>query len=90
MCSYAEKNNNMEFWPTCLGEALISAYRRMGLDGLWKPDLRGRIEVGIGAVAGGHQTKEQVQLFFASECAVYAVLLCILANSRCVFVLRGY
>ncbi|CAD7703588.1 unnamed protein product, partial [Ostreobium quekettii] len=57
---YAEKNANLEFWPTTLGESLISAYCRMGLDNLWKPDLRGRIESGIGEVAAGRQSKQQI------------------------------
>ncbi len=41
------------FSPTPLGESLISSYRRMGLDNLWKPDLRGRIEQGISRIAAG-------------------------------------
>jgi hypothetical protein len=104
----------MTFWPTALGQGLISAYRwgahaglgggeqkrpraaprmpaapampswlavqtipatsspspipppppptprRMGLDNLWKPDLRGRIEAGIARVAAGQMSKDQV------------------------------
>jgi hypothetical protein len=52
----------MSFWPTTLGEALISAYCKMGLDNLWKPDLRGAIERNINDVAQGRQTKEQVRV----------------------------
>ena len=105
----------MAFWPTPLGECLISAYRRggggriggagpsvlsrvqsaplpgpdararpahartarptphaltfliptpkrrMGLDNLWKPDLRGRIEQGIARVAAGQIPKDQAR-----------------------------
>ncbi|KIY93196.1 DNA topoisomerase III [Monoraphidium neglectum] len=58
---YASKDAAMTFWPTPLGEGLISAYRRMGLDNLWKPDLRGRIEQGIARVAAGQMSKDQVQ-----------------------------
>lgn len=36
--------------------------RRMGLDNLWKPDLRGRIEAGIARVAAGQMNKDQVSL----------------------------
>lgn len=52
----------MTFWPTPLGEALISAYRRMGLDSLWLPQLRGTIERAIADVAAGRATKDQVSL----------------------------
>lgn len=31
----------------------------MGLDNLWKPDLRGRIEQGIARIAAGQVAKEQ-------------------------------
>jgi hypothetical protein len=34
--------------------------RRMGLDNLWKPDLRGRIEQGISRIAAGQVTKDTV------------------------------
>lgn len=34
--------------------------RRMGLDNLWKPDLRGRIEQGISRIAAGLVTKDTV------------------------------
>ncbi len=37
---YALKDNNARFSPTPLGEALISAYRKMDLANLWQPDLR--------------------------------------------------
>lgn len=59
---YAEKDAQLTFWPTSLGESLISAYRRMGLDNLWKPDLRGRIEQGISRIAAGLVTKDTVSL----------------------------
>ncbi|GIL96392.1 hypothetical protein Vretimale_2261, partial [Volvox reticuliferus] len=58
---YAEKDEAaLTFWPTPLGEALISGYCRMGLDDLWKPDLRGKIEASIRDVAAGRISKEQV------------------------------
>jgi hypothetical protein len=58
---YAQKDEaSMTFWPTPLGEALIGGYRRMGLDGLWLPELRGTIERSIADVAAGRATKEQV------------------------------
>ena len=37
---YASKDDNLLFSPTPLGEALIGAYQKMGLDNVWKPDLR--------------------------------------------------
>jgi DNA topoisomerase-3 len=33
----------------------------MGLDNLWKPDLRGRIEQGIARIAAGLVTKDTVR-----------------------------
>lgn len=39
----------------------------MGLDGLWKPDLRGKIEQQIRDVALGHVTKAQVDSFLLSD-----------------------
>lgn len=50
----------MQFFPTPLGESLISAYRKMGLANLWLPTLRGVIERNITAVAAGQRTKESV------------------------------
>lgn len=44
------------------GEALISGYCVMGLDDLWKPDLRAKIEASIKDVAEGRVSKEQVRL----------------------------
>lgn len=58
---YAEKDGSLCFWPTRLGEALISGYRKMGLDNLWTPTLRGVIEQNIAAIARGQVTKEQVR-----------------------------
>lgn len=58
---YATKDNaTLTFAPTPLGEALISAYRKMGLENLWLPNLRGTIERNIDAVAKGHRPKQQV------------------------------
>lgn len=38
---YATKHHgDMTFWPTPLGEGLVSGYRRMGLQSLWLPALR--------------------------------------------------
>ena len=37
---YATKDAHMTFWPTPLGEALVGAYRKMGLENLWLPNLR--------------------------------------------------
>jgi DNA topoisomerase III len=48
------------FYPTPLGEALISAYRKMGLSNLWQPKLRGVIEGNITAIARGIRSKEEV------------------------------
>ncbi len=59
---YAVKDEGLLFWPTRLGEALISGYRSCGLDGLWLPNLRGRIEAQIRDVAEGHVSKEQVRV----------------------------
>jgi hypothetical protein len=33
----------------------------MGLDNLWKPDLRGRIEQGISRIAAGLVSKQEVR-----------------------------
>lgn len=54
---YAEKDGNMTFSATPLGEALVAGYRAMGLANLWTPDLRGKIEANIAAVAAGQRTK---------------------------------
>ncbi|GAB4819974.1 hypothetical protein N2152v2_007020 [Parachlorella kessleri] len=55
---YATKDvGTLLFSPTALGEALISAYRKMGLANLWQPGLRGVIESNISAVARGQRTK---------------------------------
>jgi hypothetical protein len=40
--------------------AAFACCRRMGLDNLWKPDLRGRIEQGISRIAAGQVTKDTV------------------------------
>lgn len=37
---YATKDASLTFWPTPLGEALVGAYRKMGLENLWLPNLR--------------------------------------------------
>lgn len=37
---YATKDGSLLFWPTPLGEGLVSGYKRMGLQNLWLPDLR--------------------------------------------------
>ena len=47
----------MTFSSTRLGEALVGGYRSMGLANLWLPDLRGKIEANIAAVARGARTK---------------------------------
>lgn len=47
----------MTFAPTALGEALVGGYRAMGLENLWLPDLRSKIEANITAVARGTRTK---------------------------------
>lgn len=58
---YATKDEaSQTFAPTPLGESLISAYRKMGLQNLWVPTLRGVIEQNISAVARGLRTKEEV------------------------------
>ncbi len=47
----------MTFAPTALGEALVGGYRAMGLENLWLPDLRSKIEANITAVARGVRGK---------------------------------
>lgn len=37
---YASKSEDLTFWPTPLGEGLVSGYQKMGLQGLWLPNLR--------------------------------------------------
>jgi DNA topoisomerase-3 len=37
---YARKDERALFSPSCLGEALVASYHRMGLANLWQPDLR--------------------------------------------------
>jgi hypothetical protein len=44
----------------------------MGLDGLWKPDLRARIEAQIRDVAAGVVTKAQVGRYYM-YCIVYVL-----------------
>lgn len=44
---YATKDGNLLFWPTPLGEGLVSGYKKMGLQNLWLPDLRSDIEKSI-------------------------------------------
>lgn len=56
-CRYAVKDANMTFSATPLGEALVAGYRAMGLANLWTPDLRGKIEANIAAVAAGQRSK---------------------------------
>ncbi|KDD75366.1 DNA topoisomerase, partial [Helicosporidium sp. ATCC 50920] len=55
-----ESGRTQTLAATSLGEALIGAYSRMGLGGLWLPGLRGSIEAGIAAVAVGRRSKESV------------------------------
>ncbi|GMH33038.1 hypothetical protein BSKO_00872 [Bryopsis sp. KO-2023] len=57
---YAHKNHQMQFSPSSIGEGLIMAYYRMGLDRLWEPELRGQIELGINEVAAGNRSKDDV------------------------------
>lgn len=62
---YAEKEVNQSsgiayFFPTPLGEALISAYKKMGLENLWQPRLRGLIEANITSIARGQASKAQI------------------------------
>lgn len=58
---YATKDEATQtFAPTPLGESLISAYKKMGLENLWLPSLRGVIERNITAIARGERRKEQV------------------------------
>ena len=52
----------MTFSPTTLGEALVGGYRSMDLDTLWQPDLRGKIESNIDAVARGARNKVRAGL----------------------------
>ena len=40
---------------------MLCLCRTMGLDNLWKPNLRGRIEQQINAVAEGRAQKDQVR-----------------------------
>lgn len=58
---YAIKNPQLQFSATALGEGLILSYCNMGLDGLWKPDLRGKIERAIRDISSRQKTKEQVR-----------------------------
>ncbi|KAK9812774.1 hypothetical protein WJX72_003468 [[Myrmecia] bisecta] len=58
--NYATKDANMTFWPSPLGEALVGGYRKMGLENLWLPDLRGKIEANITGVAQGQRSKQSV------------------------------
>jgi nitroreductase len=66
---YAVREGAGTFRPAPLGEALISAYRRMGLDSLWMPGLRGAIERNITAIARGERSKAEV---LAEAAAVFA------------------
>lgn len=53
-------DGNDGFSPTPLGEALVSGYASLGLEGLWQPQLRARIEGAIRAIASGAVSKEKV------------------------------
>jgi len=53
-------NSNDGFSPTPLGEALVSGYASLGLEGLWQPQLRAKIETAIRAIASGAVSKETV------------------------------
>eukprot|EP00210_Caulerpa_lentillifera_P003680 g3513.t1 len=57
---YAIKNAQLQFSATALGEGLILSYCNMGLDGLWKPNLRGKIEQAIKDISTGQKNKQQV------------------------------
>lgn len=59
---YALKNAQLQFSATALGEGLIFGYCKMELDGLWKPNLRGKIEQAIKDIAAGTKSKEEVSI----------------------------
>ena len=50
----------MQFSPTPLGEALVYAYKEMGLDVLWQPFLRADTELQVSNIACGQVTKGSV------------------------------
>ena len=58
---YALKNAQLQFSATALGEGLIMSYCNMGLEGLWKPELRGKIEQAIRDIASGTKSKEEAR-----------------------------
>ncbi|XRB16851.1 DNA topoisomerase III [Pseudoscourfieldia marina] len=53
------------FESTWLGEALVTAYQRLGQDKLWRPFLRGAQERDMAAIARGEKRKHDVLAQFA-------------------------
>lgn len=49
-----------QFSPTPFGEALVFAYKEMGLDALWQPLLRAETETQVSSIAAGQVTKTKV------------------------------
>ena len=54
------EDQTMQFSPTPLGEALVYAYKEMGLDNLWQPFLRAYTESQVSSIACGQITKSSV------------------------------
>lgn len=52
------------FHATPLGLALIFAYYKMGIENLWKPELRGKIENDIKEISSGFKSKHEVIIIF--------------------------
>jgi len=61
------------------GVCCVDLCRAMGLDNLWKPNLRGRIEQQINAVAEGRAQKDQVWGEVAKDLyfVVHVILFCL-------------
>eukprot|EP00963_Diacronema_lutheri_P006233 scaffold529_cov322-Pavlova_lutheri.AAC.5 len=58
---YAVKTESSQsLMPTELGEALVTAYNEMGMEGLWRPTVRSIMEQEVRAVAMGNKTKAAV------------------------------
>lgn len=54
------EEGSMQFMPTPLGEALVYAYKGMGLDALWQPLLRAEAEMLVSNIAAGRTTRQEV------------------------------
>lgn len=63
---YAVKMKSV-FKPTPLGQCLIDTYSQLGMENLYKPNLRAEMERKMKSVASGERKKEEVLKDYLSE-----------------------